>query len=198
MHWTILLVPHRMLFAASAMIVATALAIVALAFPPHRALTAAAPRLIDQTGRQFSFTSLRGTPVVVTFVAAHCTDACPLINAQFARAARRLAAERMNVKLLTITLDPEHDPPHTMRDLATRFSANPKEWLLASGGVRDVHRVMSAFGVVAQRGRDGYADVHTTFVYFIDRNGNLQKTELASTALSSQVVEDVRQLAAQR
>lgn len=171
------------------------LAIIALAVPT-RASTA--PQLVDQTGRRFTFASLRGTPVVVTFVAAHCTDACPLINAQFAQAAGRIAAERIDVKLLTITLDPEHDPPRVMRDLAMRFSANPKQWLLASGSVGDVHRVMSAFGVVAQRGRDGYADVHTTFVYFIDGKGNLQKTELASTALSSQIVDDVRQLAVRR
>jgi protein SCO1/2 len=163
------------------------LAIVALALP---APANTQPQLIDQTGRRFTFASLRGTPMVVTFVAAHCTEACPLINAQFAQAAQRFAAERAKVKLLTITLDPEHDPPKVMRDLAVRFSANPKQWLLASGSVRDVHRVMSAFGVVAQQGRDGYADMHTTFVYFIDKNGKLLKTELASTALGTQIVED--------
>jgi protein SCO1 len=150
------------------------------------------PQLVDQTGRRFTFASLRGAPVVVTFVAAHCTDACPLIDAQFAQAARRLAADRVKVKLLTITLDPEHDPPKVMRDLAGRFSANPRQWLVASGSVRDVHRVMSAFGVVAEQGRDGYADMHTTFVYFIDRTGKLQKTELASSALEAQIVDGVR------
>jgi cytochrome oxidase Cu insertion factor (SCO1/SenC/PrrC family) len=51
---------------------------------------------------------------------------------------------------------------------------------------------MSAFGVVAQRGREGYADVHTTFVYYIDSRGNLRKTMLASTALTQQLVELVR------
>jgi protein SCO1/2 len=148
--------------------------------------------MVDQTGRHFTFASLRGTPIIVTFVAAHCTEACPLINAQFSQAAQRFAADRIKVRLLTITLDPEHDPPAVMRDLAKRFSADPRQWLVASGGVRDVHRIMSAFGVVAQQGRDGYADMHTTFVYFIDRKGTLQKTELASTALGAQIVDDVR------
>jgi hypothetical protein len=50
---------------------------------------------------------------------------------------------------------------------------------------------MSAFGVVAQQGRDGYADVHSTFVYFIDKGGNLRKTDLASTALATQIVDEV-------
>jgi cytochrome oxidase Cu insertion factor (SCO1/SenC/PrrC family) len=169
-------------------VVVTVLTIIALALP---ASATTQPQLVDQTGRHFTFASLRGTPIVVTFVAAHCTDACPLINAQFSQTAQRFAHDRTNVKLLTITLDPEHDPPPVMRDLARRFDANPKQWLFISGRVPDVHRVMAAFGVVAQQGRRGYAEMHTTFVYFIDKRGNLRKTILASTALSTQIVDEV-------
>jgi protein SCO1/2 len=150
------------------------------------------PHLIDQTGRHFTVASLRGAPVVVTFVAAHCTDACPLINAQFAQAAVRLERDRVHVRLLTITLDPEHDPPAVMRDVAARFHANPNTWLVAGGTLGDVHRVMRSFGVVAQQGRRGYADVHSTFVYFLDGRGKLRDTMLASNALAGQILSEVR------
>ena len=50
------------------------------------AATMLGPKLVDQTGHAFTLGSLRGSPVALTFVSAHCTDACPLINAQFARA----------------------------------------------------------------------------------------------------------------
>ena len=109
------------------------------------------PQLVDQTGRTFSLTSLRGTPLVVTFVSAHCTDACPLVNAQFSQAARRLAAEHRNVRLVTITLDPENDPPRMMRALAQTFQADPRVWIVAGGSVSEVHRVMREFGVMARR-----------------------------------------------
>ena len=150
------------------------------------------PHLVDQTGHHFTVASLRGAPVVVTFVAAHCTDACPLINAQFAQAAVRLERDRVHVRLLTITLDPEHDPPAVMRDLAQRFHANPNTWLVAGGAVGDVHRVMRSFGVVAEQGRRGYADVHSTFVYFLDGRGKLRDTMLASNALAGQILSEVR------
>lgn len=155
------------------------------------AIAATQPALVDQSGRHFSFASLRGTPLVVTFVAAHCTDACPLVNAQFAQAAQRFAHDRTGVRLLTITLDPEHDPPAVMRDLAKRFDADARHWVFATGAVRDVHRVMSAFGVVAEQGPHGYAEMHSTFVYFIDKRGNLRKTLLASTVLSAEIVDEV-------
>ena len=149
-------------------------------------------QLIDQTGRAFTFTSLHGKPLIVTFVAAHCTDACPLVNAQFEQADQIFVARHLDVRLLTITLDPENDPPAVMRDLARRFSADPRRWLLASGSAANVHAVMNAFGVQARRGRSGYADVHSTFVYVFDKHGNLRKTMLASTILGAQLADEVR------
>jgi len=169
---------------------AIVLAIIAAPALPVAA-AAQAPQLVDQAGHVFSFKSLAGTPLIVTFVAAHCTDACPLVNAQFAQAARQLASERRKIRLLTITLDPEHDPPQTMRLLAQTFGADPRIWIVASGSIPNVHRVMRMFGVVARRGRKGYADVHTTFVYFIDAHGTLRKTILASTDLSTQLIAEV-------
>lgn len=166
-----------------------AIAFAALAAPVE---AGAQVQLVDQTGRHFAWSSLRGTPTVVTFVAAHCTEACPLVNAQFAQAASLLAHDRTNVRLLTVTLDPEHDPPAVMRVLARRFGADPKTWLVASGSVPAVHGIMALFGVVAQQGTDGYAEMHSTFVYFVDRNGRLRETILASTNLGAQIVERAR------
>ncbi len=134
-------------------------------------------------------TSLRGTPLIVTFVAAHCTDACPLVNAQFARAARWLTAEHRNVRLVTITLDPENDPPRVMRALAQTFQADPRRWIVAGGSVPNVHRVMREFGVMTRRGRKGYAEEHTTFVYFVDPRGVVRKIILASTNLGAQLAQ---------
>ena len=147
------------------------------------------PQLVDQTGRAFSLTSLRGTPLIVTFVAAHCTDACPLVNAQFSQAARLFATERRNVRLVTVTLDPENDPPRVMRALAKTFGADAHTWIVAGGTISDVHRVMREFGVLARRGRKGYADAHTTFVYFVDSRGVVRKTILASTNLGAQLAQ---------
>lgn len=171
---------------------AGAFAILAAFALAHPAQAARMPQLVDQNGHAFTFKDLRGTPLVVTFVSAHCTDACPLIDGQFAQAAQRLKAEHVKARLLTITLDPEHDSVRDMQSLARHFDADPKTWIVAGGSRSDVHAVMSAFGVVAQRGRKGYAEIHTTFVYLIDGRGNLRKTILASTVLTNQIVDMVR------
>jgi cytochrome oxidase Cu insertion factor (SCO1/SenC/PrrC family) len=89
-------------------------------------------------------------------------------------------------------LDPEHDPPAVMRDLARRFDADSRAWIFASGSIADVHRVMNAFGVVAQMGPHGYAETHSTFVYLVDARGRVRERLLASTVLASDIVERER------
>jgi protein SCO1 len=155
------------------------------------ALAASLTQLEDQRGRHFTLASLRGEPAIVTFVAAHCTDACPLIDAQFSRTAREVAREKLPVRLVTITLDPEHDPPAVMRHLAATFGADPHYWLVASGTPADVHRVMHAFGVVAQRGKNGYADVHTTFIYLLNSRGELSGVLLASAGSEDYLIGEI-------
>jgi len=160
------------------------------------AANVAEPKLVDQTGRVFTLASLRGAPVAVTFISAHCTDACPLVNAQFSDAARQLQRRHIDARLVTITLDPQHDPPSSMRALASTFGANPRYWLLASGQPSQIEPILHAFGVVAKPGPSGYREQHSTFVYVFDARGNLAKTMLASTNLSGDVVDAIRALPA--
>jgi len=153
---------------------------------------AATPQLQDQNGRSFALDRLNGEPVVVTFIATHCKDACPLINGQFANIARTIEQQHIPMRLLTVTLDPEHDSARDMQRLAREFSADPRTWIFASGKTTDVHAIMRKFGVIAERGASGYADQHTTFVYIVDRHGKPRKVLLASTVLTSELLAEVQ------
>ncbi len=153
---------------------------------------ASQPHLIDQTGRRFTLQSLGGKALAITFVAAHCDDACPLINAQFSAAARAVAKARIPAQLVTITLDPDHDSPATMRKLAKRFEADPRYWLVAGGKPGDVRAIMHAFGVISVEGERGYRDRHTTFVYIFNAAGHMTQTMLASSALDDDLLDALR------
>lgn len=175
-------------------VVASVAIVVAALQPSPSGAAQTAPRLVDQTGHAFTLESLRGRPVVVTFISAHCTDACPLVNAQFADASRQIAHRKLDTRLLTITLDPANDPPSLMRALATRFEADPRYWLVAGGRPSEVDQIVRAFGVIAQLGKNGYREAHSTFVYVLDARGNLRKTMLASTDLTGDIVAAARSL----
>jgi protein SCO1/2 len=162
---------RRLFAAAAALIVA-----IAAARGEH-----AGPRgaeLVDQLGRRFTLGDLRGRPLLVTFISAHCDGVCPLIESQFAAAAERQRGEHGNLRFLTITLDPERDTHADLVRIARTFNADPSYWLIAGGEPADVHRLMQAFGVDVSRGRDGYADAHTTFITVLDSGGRVAGTML--------------------
>ena len=151
----------------------------------------ASTALVDQTGAPYAIEARHATPVVLTFVAAHCKDTCPLINAQFATVQQQISRTHLPLTLVTVTLDPEHDTARDMQKLATTFHANPQTWHLLAGNAIAVHRIMQRFGAYASRGGDGYADVHTTFVYLLNQHGHLVKTILASTQLPQDLFAEV-------
>ncbi len=65
---------------------------------------------------------------------------------------------------------------------------------MAGGRPSDVKQVLRESGVVAHVGKDGYRESHSTFVYVLDAKGNLEKTMLASTGLSDDIVDAARTL----
>jgi protein SCO1/2 len=68
--------------------------------------------LRDEEGKRVSMRSLRGQPVIVTFLYTHCEDTCP-IQAQTVRGA--LDDLGHDVPALAIAVDPPNDTPRSAR-----------------------------------------------------------------------------------
>ena len=149
--------------------------------------------LVDQRGTSFAFDDLRGAPIVLTFVSAHCTDACPLIDAQIAQTVHRIGSSPVAVRFVTVTLDPERDSALDMRSIANSFAARAPRWIVASGKTADVHALMRRYNVQTARDAHGYATSHTSFIYILDTQLHVRRTLLASSDLSEQLFEEVMQ-----
>lgn len=102
--------------------------------------------LINQEGKKIRLNSLleSSQPVVVSFVYATCTTICPVLSAGFANLQNRLAVSGQKPKLVSITIDPEHDTPKVMQDYLKRYRAKPG-WDFLTGSRRDIDTVMKAF-----------------------------------------------------
>jgi len=148
--------------------------------------------LIDQRGVPFALRDLRGGPVIVTFIATRCLDACPIANALFARLRSRLDRDHMAATLLTLTLDPRYDTPVVMAREARLLAARVPGWRFATGSPDAVRALMRAFGVDVRPDRRGVPDVHTTFVYILDARSRLARTLLLSTTFVDEAAEMLR------
>jgi protein SCO1/2 len=148
--------------------------------------------LVDQRGAAFRIADLAGHRAAITFIATRCTDACPIAEAEFYRLYTRLRRDRVRARLLTITLDPAYDTPFVMSVAARRFGADPDLWRFASGRPDDLRRLIRAFGVVTQKDEHGVPDIHTTFIYLLDRKAHLAQTLLLSNRTPDEVERALR------
>src|SRR5665213_2715865 len=81
---------------------------------------------VDQTGRPFRFSQLRGEDALLAFVYTRCQDPrmCPLISAKFHALQQRIGTRKMH--LVEVTLDPSYDRPPVLARYGKMFGADPR------------------------------------------------------------------------
>jgi len=136
--------------------------------------SAAAPdfALIDQHGRTLSLAGLRGQPIVITFVFAHCETLCPLL----VETLKQASEDGPPAAVLLVTLDPWRDTPSTLAGIASRWAVPSGFHVLSSRRADDVLATAGRYGVAYARDERTGDIVHAALVFVIDRNGRLAYT----------------------
>jgi cytochrome oxidase Cu insertion factor (SCO1/SenC/PrrC family) len=126
--------------------------------------------LRDQSGRALSLASLRGRPVVLTFLDSQCTSSCPIEGRQLGSILRRLPAAQRPA-LVIVSVDRSGDTPAGIRHALAKWSLNgpwPVHWLNARTHTQ-LASVWRSYGVrVVPTTND---IVHSLALYLIDRRG---------------------------
>ena len=94
--------------------------------------------LIQRDGRRITLADLRGKVWIANFIYTHCTDTCPLQSAQMAQLQEGWKTEP-DVRLVSITVDPEQDTPEVLSEYANRFGADRDRWLFLTGEKRALY-----------------------------------------------------------
>ncbi|HEY6928393.1 MAG TPA: SCO family protein [Thermoanaerobaculia bacterium] len=143
---------------------------------PHRSIGPGDPvpdfSLTDQTGHTVQLSKLRGQSVALTFIYTRCpvATACPMTTAKFSQLDALLRGKGIG-RLLTITVDPEHDTPQVLAEYAKHVGADPKRWSFLTGPPQDVARVGADLGVIYYPDRGQI--VHSLAAAVIDPDGKL-------------------------
>jgi protein SCO1/2 len=128
--------------------------------------------LTDQTGRTVRLSQMRGQPVAVTFLYTRCpiATACPLTATRFAKLDSMLKEKGFG-RLVTITVDPEHDTPKVLAEYARHLGADPARWKFLTGDPKAVAEVASNFGLIYYP--DKGQVVHGQAAAVVDSSGRL-------------------------
>jgi protein SCO1 len=102
--------------------------------------------LVDQDARPVRLRELLAAdePVLLNFIFTSCPGICPVMGHIFAGVPRELGGAAERVRLVSISIDPEHDTPRQLKAYAARFEAGPR-WSFLTGSVESVAAVQRAF-----------------------------------------------------
>jgi protein SCO1/2 len=99
--------------------------------------------LIERSGSKVTLADLRGKNWIADFIYTTCTDTCPLQSAEMATLQKELSGAA-NVKLVSFSVDPEHDTPAVLAQYAQRFHADGGRWLFLTGDKEQISNLIQA------------------------------------------------------
>ena len=140
--------------------------------------------MTSQDGKAVKLSDLRGNVVVLTFIYTRCPlpDFCPADGQKVLRAgaaARRFPrAKAKDVRLISLSFDPEHDTPELLRKHAQVRGAIPPLWTFAVASHAELAKIACALGLFFSP--DDSEIAHNLCTAIIDPAGKLARLEVGT------------------
>jgi protein SCO1/2 len=157
--------------------------------------------LVDQDGRAFRLTELKGRAYAVTFVFTRCPmpEYCPLLMKNFAAVDTALVAEprlRDATRLVTVSFDSKYDTPAVLKRFGRPFQKTSPpftHWVLATGTDEAIRTLGTALGLDYEEGTGSF--VHNLRTAVVDREGRLARLVSGNEWTPAELVADLRKAA---
>lgn len=141
-----------------------------------------------------SLSDYQGKLVLVYFGYTYCPDICPTNLGNLSVAYRKLTpAEKNQLQILFVSVDPERDTPERLKQYADYFEAGI---VGLTGKPQIISEIAQRYGVVYAKVDDPnngthYAVDHSAFTYVVDPQGDL-KQQLPHATRPDQFVKTIR------
>jgi len=134
--------------------------------------------LLERGGKKIALADLRGKIWIADFIYTSCADTCPFQTADMARLQDRWRNES-DLRLVSFSVDPEHDTPRVLSRYAGRFKADPLRWLFVTGERRQIVRLVEdgfhlAVAAAAKGSHRSGVIVHSPRFVLVDRQGQIR------------------------
>jgi cytochrome oxidase Cu insertion factor (SCO1/SenC/PrrC family) len=136
-------------------------------------------QLTERNGQTVSRDDLKGKVWIASFVFARCCGPCPVVTGNMARLQQELA-DLPDVRLVTISVDPERDTPEALQKYAASFGADPQRWLFLTGDKAKIHELSEKGFRLAVSEAQGQARTpgnefdHSTRLVLVDKQGRIR------------------------
>lgn len=133
-------------------------------------------QLINQDGEKYSSTDLQGKVYFASFVFTSCAMSCPKTLAALSSFQTRLSKLPQELRMVTITVDPETDTPERLKMKSVEFKADHSRWVFLTGSLKEIEDlVMNGYKLAMSKMINNLGDTidvaHSDKFVLVDKNG---------------------------
>ena len=128
-------------------------------------------RFTERSGEQMGPKELLGKVWVADFIFTNCPGPCPLMTAQMRRIQERFKSSD-DLRLVSITVDPERDTLPVLKEYARKYQADPEKWFFLRGPLKEAHEL--AFKGFKQGSKADPLNDHSIRFALVDRLGRIR------------------------
>lgn len=132
--------------------------------------------LLDQNGEPVTRNDLRGQIWIADFIFTRCKGPCPLMTGRMLEMQKALA-KTPDVKLVSVTVDPEHDTPEVLKAYAEANHADPDRWKFLTGDPGVIRKLVTE-GFMQHLEEENGEPVHGTMFLVVDGNGMVRSARM--------------------
>jgi protein SCO1 len=152
--------------------------------------------LVNEAGRPAKLSDFRGHRVALTFIYTRCPlpDFCPLMDKRFAALQQQIRSskELSDVRLVSITVDPEFDTPSVLQKHAKTVGAEPATWTFLTGEREQVLALAKQFGIHTEPGESADVVVHNLRTAVLDADGRVVTVHSGNMWTSAELIADLQ------
>jgi protein SCO1/2 len=151
---------------------------------------------VDQNGKTFKTSDLKGKVWIADFIFTNCNTVCPPMTANMALLQKRLKFEGLDVEIVSFSVDPERDDPKALREFGKQHNVDFSNWHFLTGYPFEAIQQLSREAFKAEVRMDPESDqvVHGTYFYLVDESGAVRKFYNGVRPDDDQIVQDVKEL----
>ena len=151
--------------------------------------------LTDQEGHTFASAQLHGSPWIADFIFTSCAGTCPLMSHKMAELQQELPAR---VKLVSFSVDPQHDTPSILSQYAAALKADGSRWHFLTGTMDQMFQAAADMKISAKPAEKNEGILHSNKFVLVNSRGNIVGYyDSTSGEQMKKLVSDAKELARQ-
>jgi cytochrome oxidase Cu insertion factor (SCO1/SenC/PrrC family) len=157
--------------------------------------------LYDQTGNPFPSSRLDGSVWLADFFFTRCKGLCPILTDRMHDFQERLAG-RSGWALVSVTVDPAHDPPGGLEQYAREHGAKTDHWVFLTGEEPSIRALITeGFHLAVEPDSSNATEpiLHSQSIALVDTEGEIRGYYNATDAKAmKRLLRDTKRLLAHR